>query len=269
MKLMQYQVDAFSHQVFSGNPAAVVPLDQWLPDAVMQAIAEENHLSETAFYVPAKNSDTFHLRWFTPVVEVDLCGHATLATAHVLFQERGFPGNEIAFETRSGILRVKKMPEGQLSMDFPLRPLHPVETPPLMENALGQKPLAVLAGDDYVVLFRDEAQIRAIHPDMTVLLMLDLRGVAITAPGKDCDFVARFFGPKVGVPEDPVTGSAYTALAPYWAERLGKTMLSARQVSQRGGEIHCGVARDRVTIIGAAATFMVGEIRFPEVYEVL
>jgi predicted PhzF superfamily epimerase YddE/YHI9 len=166
-------------------------------------------------------------------------------------------------------LRVKKMPEGQLSMDFPLRPLHPVETPPVMENALGQKPLAVLAGDDYVVLFRDEAQIRAIHPDMTVLLMLDLRGVAITAPGKDCDFVARFFGPKVGVPEDPVTGSAYTALAPYWAERLGKTMLSARQVSQRGGEIHCGVARDRVTITGAAATFMVGEILFPEVYEVL
>lgn len=128
------------------------------------------------------------------MVEVDLCGHATLATAHVLFQERGFSGDEIAFETRSGILRVKKMPAGRLSMDFPLRPWHPVETPPLMEKALGQKPFAVLAGDDYVVLFRDEAQIRVIHPDMTVLQRLDLRGVAITAPGKDCDFVARFFG---------------------------------------------------------------------------
>ncbi|WP_291510933.1 PhzF family phenazine biosynthesis protein [Acidithiobacillus sp.] len=269
MKLMQYQIDAFSRQVFSGNPAAVVPLDQWLPEAVMQAIAEENHLSETAFYVPAKSSGTFYLRWFTPAVEVDLCGHATLATAHVLFQERGFPGDEIAFDTRSGILRVKKMPEGRISMDFPLRPLHLVETLPLMENALGQKPLAVLAGDDYVVLFRDEAQIRAIHPDMTVLLGLDLRGVVITAPGKDCDFVARFFGPKVGVPEDPVTGSAYTALAPYWAKRLGKTMLNARQISQRGGEIHCGVALDHVTLTGAAATFMVGEIRLPEVHEAL
>jgi len=257
MKIKQYQVDAFASRAFEGNPAAVCPLESWLDDDLLQAIAEENNLSETAFFVPSDNG--FRLRWFTPASEVDLCGHATLAAAHVLFAHLGHRGQVITFETRSGALSVKRKGD-LLEMDFPACPPTPCTSFELLARALGRQPLEVLRADDYMAVFDNEAAIRGIKPDFFLLGTLDLRGVIITAPGGSYDFVSRFFAPRLGILEDPVTGSAHCTLAPYWAGRLGKSLLSARQVSKRGGSIICELNDDRVLLSGSAVTFMEAEI---------
>jgi len=259
LKLKQYQVDAFTSKVFGGNPAAVVPLALWPNDSLLQSIAEENNLSETAFFVASGNR--FQLRWFTPVEEVDLCGHATLAAAHVIFEYLGYASPVITFETRSGELFVERKGRS-LAMDFPARPLTPCEMLETLTKGLGQRPVEVLAADDYLAVFDSEAIVRSITPNHALLCQLDLRGVCITAPGTDVDFVSRFFAPKLGVPEDPVTGSAHCELAPYWAKKLGKNILTAKQVSRRGGSITCEVKADRVILSGTAVTFMVGEVAF-------
>lgn len=258
MKIRLFQVDAFARRLFEGNPAAVCPLEAWLEDDLLQAIAEENNLSETAFFVPAGTG--FELRWFTPLAEVDLCGHATLASAHVLFEELGYAETVIRFATRSGELRVERR-NGLLAMDFPARAPLPCAAPSALVGGLGAQPAEVLAADDYVVVFDSEAAVRALAPDMARLRELGLRGVCATAPGAGAvDFVSRFFAPAVGVPEDPVTGSAHCQLAPYWAARLGKNRLRARQVSTRGGDVACELRGDRVILAGGAVTFMQGEI---------
>jgi PhzF family phenazine biosynthesis protein len=257
VKIRQYQVDAFTSRVFEGNPAAVCPLDSWLGDDVLQAIAQENNLSETAFFVPAEKG--FRLRWFTPVTEVDLCGHATLASAHVIFNILGYPDCSVSFDTRSGELKVDRNGE-LLEMNFPAVPPKPCDTPSRLIDGLGQRPREVLGADDYIAVFDSESIIRSISPDFVNLHELDLRGVIITAPGMDVDFVSRFFAPKYGIPEDPVTGSAHCELAPYWSSRLGKLSLDAKQVSRRGGSIRCHVKGDRVIISGRAVTFMEAEI---------
>lgn len=259
-EILQFQVDAFASRVFEGNPAAVCPLPHWLDDAVMQAIAAENNLSETAFFVPA--GEGFGLRWFTPVAEVDLCGHATLASAHVLFDHLGFADRKIRFDTRSGELTVQRL-GARLEMDFPARPPTARALPEGLAEALGATPIEVLAAEDYVAVFGDEAALRALTPDMGRLAQLPLRGVCVTAPGDNHDFVSRFFAPALGVPEDPVTGSAHCELAPYWAGRLGRTTLRARQVSRRGGDVGCEVRGERVLLSGTAVTFMEGAIRLP------
>lgn len=259
MKIKQYQVDAFASRAFEGNPAAVCPLENWLDDSQLQAIAEENNLSETAFFVPAGSS--FHLRWFTPVREVDLCGHATLATAHVIFEVLGHTEPVITFKTRSGALFVEKHGD-RMHMDFPACPPTFCPIPDILIKALGVCPIEVLAGDDYLAVFDSEATVRALAPNLDLLGQLDLRGVIATAPGNEVDFVSRFFAPKLGVPEDPVTGSAHCELAPYWASKLGKNALSARQVSKRGGNVACELRGDRVVLSGSAVIFMKGEIAF-------
>ena len=259
MKIRQYQVDAFASRSFEGNPAAVCPLESWLEDDLLQAIAEENNLSETAFLVASENG--FKLRWFTPVKEVDLCGHATLAAAHVIFEALDYSRQSVVFETRSGELTVEKIGK-LLRMKFPASPPKLNEIPELLVKGLGQRPAEVLAADDYMAVFDSEATVRAITPNHEMLGQLDLRGVIITAPGVGVDFVSRFFAPKYGIPEDPVTGSAHCELAPYWAEKLGKNTLSAKQVSRRGGNINCEVKGDRVLLSGQAVTFMEGDIAF-------
>jgi len=258
MKIRQYQVDAFATRVFEGNPAAVCPLESWLDDSLLQAIAQENNLSETAFFVPGARG--FELRWFTPVDEVDLCGHATLATAHVIFERLGYSGPVIPFETRSGELFVKRQ-GSRLQMDFPADP--PVAcgvTETLVLGLGGKRPVEVLAASDYMAVFGSEADVRAIRPDHNLLSRLDLRGIIVTAPGDEVDFVSRFFAPQLGVPEDPVTGSAHCELAPYWAGKLGRDLMTARQVSRRGGSLTCEIAGDRVLISGSAVMFMEAEI---------
>lgn len=258
MKIKLYQVDAFASRVFEGNPAAVCPLNHWLDDATLQAIAEENNLSETAFFVPSEKG--FNLRWFTPLKEVDLCGHATLATAHVIFTTLDYAKQTIVFETRSGELTVAKTGEDALQMNFPSLPPRPCDCPEILSAGLGLRPTEVLAADDYVAVVESEKAVRDILPDQTLLQQLDLRGVVVTAPGRDVDFVSRFFAPKYGIAEDPVTGSAHCELAPYWAKKLGKKTLEAKQVSQRGGHIVCEVQADRVLLSGKAVTFMEAEI---------
>lgn len=257
MKIKQYQVDAFATQVFKGNPAAVCPLKAWAEDEILQAIAEENNLSETAFFVP--HGKGFQLRWFTPVAEIDLCGHATLASAHVIFEILGYPTELIEFETRSGKLTVERK-DGLLAMNFPARPPKPCSPPAALIEGLGRHPVEVLAADDYIAVFHKEADVRTLSPDLMKLRELDLRGVCITAPGLDVDFVSRFFAPKLGIPEDPVTGSAHCELAPYWSSRLGKSTLKAFQASKRGGEVFCTMNGDRVILLGSAVTFMEAEI---------
>ena len=259
--LRQYQVDAFTTRPFAGNPAAICPLADWPDDSLLQAIAAENNLSETAYFVPSTKG--FRLRWFTPVAEVDLCGHATLAAAHVLFVNMGYPSSKITFETRSGDLVVERKSEC-LEMDFPARPPAACSAQNSLVEALGRRPIETLSADDYVAVFESEAAVRAIDPDFGLLRRLDLRGVIITAPGDDVDFVSRFFAPKFGIPEDPVTGSAHCTLAPYWANRLDKASLAARQVSRRGGDILCELKGDRVKLSGAAVTVMVTAISLPD-----
>lgn len=258
--IRQYQIDAFAQRVFEGNPAAVVPLDDWLPDATMQAIATENNLSETAFLV--REDSAYRLRWFSPAGEIDLCGHATLASAYVLFELLGYSGSSISFATRSGRLVVER--EGpRLAMDFPTLPAYSCPAPAALLAGLKREPLEVLAADDYFAVFDNEDDIRSLSPDLAELSKLDRRGVCITAPGKSVDFVSRFFGPKWGIPEDPVTGSAHCSLAPYWATRLGKSRFIARQLSRRGGELHCELRGARVIISGYAVKFMEGDITVP------
>jgi PhzF family phenazine biosynthesis protein len=264
MLLPIYQVDAFTDRPFAGNPAAVCPLESWLPAETMQAIAAENNLAETAFFV-AKSGNEYEIRWFTPAVEVELCGHATLASAHVLYNHLGFAEEEIVFHSRSGPLRVSRATEGRLTLDFPARPPKPLSIhPDGLLDGLRATPLQMLAGPDLVCLFSTEAEVRAIHPDMAHLAKVEYRAVIVTAPGSDgVDFVSRFFGPRVGVPEDPVTGSAHTTLVPYWAERLNKTTFHARQVSPRGGDLWCELRGDRVLMSGHAVTYLRGEIEVP------
>lgn len=261
MKIRQYQVDAFANRVFEGNPAAVCPLDRWLEDRLLQAIAEENNLAETAFFVPSTKG--FALRWFTPVREVDLCGHATLASAHVLFEVLGFDQPGITFETRSGDLTVERR-GSQLAMDFPAIRPRPCAAPPALVEAFGPRPVEVLAADDYIAVFDSEATIRALVPDEAKLRQLDRRGVAVTARGERADFVSRFFAPKYGIPEDPVTGSSHCELTPYWAAKLDRTRLTARQLSRRGGDVACELRGERVTLAGSAVLFMEADIHVPE-----
>ena len=257
MKIRQYQVDAFASRVFEGNPAAICPLDHWLDDAVMQSIAAENNLSETAFFIATKKG--FHLRWFTPVAEVKLCGHATLATAHVLFNILGYEKPDITFETLSGDLVVTRHNE-LLTMDFPAQPPTPCAAPDALIAGLGKRPIEVLAADDYVAVFDNENDVIALAPDFSQLQQLGLRGVIATAPGNHVDFVSRFFAPKYGITEDPVTGSAHCELTPYWSARLNKKTLHAKQVSKRGGDIFCELNGNRVMLSGRAVTFMTAEI---------
>jgi predicted PhzF superfamily epimerase YddE/YHI9 len=259
VKIKQYQVDAFASRAFEGNPAAVCPLEEWLSDDLLQSIAEENNLSETAFFVPSGKG--FELRWFTPLREVDLCGHATLATAHVLFELLAYGGPVLSFRTRSGELLVRRNHD-LLEMDFPSRPPEPCAFPDELISGLGQRPVEVLAADDYLVVFENEDTVRSISPDFALLAQLGLRGVIITAAGDEVDFVSRFFAPKYGIPEEPVTGSSHCTLAPYWAEKLGRRRLEARQVSRRGGGITCALETDRVHLMGSAFTFMEAEISF-------
>ncbi len=264
MKLALYWVDSFSRAVFRGNPAGVVPLAAWLPDETMRLIAFENGLAETAFFVRT-GPDRFHLRWFTPAVEVDLCGHATLASAFVLFTQLGQPGNTITFDSRSGPLTVTRKEGLLLELDFPATPPE-LETYPAVAHAvtaaLGLQPvwLGRSRFDRFAVL-SDVAAVRALKPDLAQVAAAGGRGLVVTAPGDGAsDFVSRFFAPQSGVPEDPVTGSAHSALVPYWAARLGKTTLHARQISARGGELWCEFAGDRVKIAGHAALYLHGEI---------
>jgi PhzF family phenazine biosynthesis protein len=257
MQVPLYQVDAFSSKLFAGNPAAICPLDEWLPDETMQAIAAENNLAETAFFVA--NGDRFHLRWFTPGCEVDLCGHATLASAHVLFHELQAPGNAIYFDTKSGELIVRR--DGDLlTLDFPSRPPGPTAVHPSLLSALGGRPVEILAASDYLVRYSSAEEVAALSPNMLALMDIDKFAVIVTAPGADCDFVSRFFAPAKGVPEDPVTGRAHCTLIPYWAGQLGKNTLYARQISRRGGELFCSLKGDRVEIAGRAALFLRGQI---------
>lgn len=257
MQIPIYQVDAFSSRVFSGNPAAVCPLERWLPDDQMQAIAAENNLSETAFFV--RHGDRFDLRWMTPATEVDLCGHATLASAFVIFEYLDPARPAVSFDTKSGPLEVTRK-GGLLSMDFPARPPQPVEAHPDLVRALGGEPVEVLGSRDYLVVYRSEEEVRGLQPDMALLARLDRFAVIVTAPGREADFVSRFFAPARGVPEDPVTGSAHCTLVPYWAAKLGKKELHALQVSRRGGELWCEDLGSRVTIAGHAVLYMQGRI---------
>ncbi len=255
--LTVYYIDAFANKLFEGNPAAVIPLSSWLSDDVMQALASENNLSETAYFV--ESNGKYQIRWFTPVAEVRLCGHATLASAYVLFNELGYNRDTIQFESLSGELYVKR-DEDEMVLDFPAQP--PVKScaPPALLDGLGVKPIEVLKNEDYIVVLKDENDVISIEPLFDRLLEVPLRGVIVTAKSNRYDFVARFFGPKLGVNEDPVTGSAYTQLAPYWGPSLGKTCMIARQESSRGGDVGLEIVGDRVLISGGAVKYMEGQI---------
>jgi PhzF family phenazine biosynthesis protein len=261
-KLRIYQADAFASSLFKGNPAAVVPLQDWLSDQAMQQIALENNLSETAFFIP--ENESFHIRWFTPKAEVQLCGHATLATAHILFNELGYQGDALDFESKSGMLTVTRVGD-KLQLNFPADFANEVAPVPAFAEAFGTAPLATFKGrTDYMLLFESETVVRTMHPNIQMLLATDARGVIVTAPGEEVDFVSRFFAPAVGVNEDPVTGSAHTTMIPFWAKRLGRTELTARQLSTRGGELWCQLSRERVLIAGKAVTYLRGEIEIPD-----
>ena len=263
-----YQVDAFTSQVFGGNPAAVMPLKEWLPDATMQNLALENNLSETAFLVPLPEEaeEDFHIRWFTPDIEVPLCGHATLASAWVIFNKMGWKQEQIRIQSKSGPLGVKQTDDGWLELDFPNLAFEKQPTPELILQALeGAPDTAFFVPNDtnYMVVLNDEASVKAAQPDIRKLKELGNQGVIITAPGTDCDFVSRYFAPGAGIDEDPVTGSIHSVLVPYWAERIGKNTLMAKQVSARGGVLRCELKGDRVAIAGQAAFYMEGSVQLP------
>lgn len=255
MSIPYYQVDAFTGRLFSGNPAGVCLLTDWLPDAVLQSIAAENNLSETAFVV--QRDSYFDLRWFTPMFEMDLCGHATLAPAHVIFRHLGYRESAVRFQTRSGRLTVTRN-DDLFTLDFPARPAATCPAPTDLIEGLGCKPSVTAKSRDYLAVFDTERAVRELRPDMGALMRLDCLGVIVTAPGEHCDFVSRFFAPRGGVSEDPVTGSAHCTLIPYWAERLGRSHLRALQVSQRGGELFCENRGERVGISGRAVTYSSG-----------
>jgi PhzF family phenazine biosynthesis protein len=258
MKIPIYQVDAFNSKIFRGNPAAVCPLEYWLEDPLLQNIASENNLSETAFFV--SKEDHYDIRWFTPKVEVKLCGHATLASAHVIFRHLGYKNCEIHFQSKSGLLKVYKKGES-LVLDFPAAKVTSAIINQDMSKALGKIPMAVYkSGQKLLALYEDEKTIATINPDFEKMKLLDFMGVIVTAPGDLVDFVSRFFAPAVGINEDPVTGSAHTLLIPFWADRLGKEKLKALQISSRVGELDCELKKDRVLIGGQTVTYLVGEI---------
>ncbi|MFC0184418.1 phenazine biosynthesis protein PhzF family [Pseudarcicella hirudinis] len=258
MKLTIYQLDAFTDRVFGGNPAAIVPLNEWIPEELMQKIAAENNLAETAFYV--KDGERFHIRWFTPTVEVDLCGHATLAASYVIYNFGNFTEEIIEFTSRSGILKVSQKGD-LLELDFPADKLEPVATPEAFIQGLGQTPLETYKGStDYLLVFDSESTVRSLKPDFRTIAQVVCRGIIVTSPGENVDFVSRFFGPQSGIDEDPVTGSAHTSLTPLWSEKLGKTALTAKQVSPREGTLWCELAGNRVKIAGNVAPYLVGEI---------
>jgi len=258
MKLTIFQVDAFAEKIFEGNPAAVIPLNEWLPDKTMQKIAMENNLSETAFFVPTQNG--FHIRWFTPLAEVNLCGHATLASAHVLFKHLNYAEKEIRFESKSGELKVKKEKE-LILLDFPTSEIHEIPTPEKLVETFNETPEKCIKGrDDYMLVFRNENEISQLKPDFRKMAKTKTRGVICTAISEDFDFVSRFFAPAVGVDEDPVTGSAHTMLIPYWSEVLNKKQMVAKQISPRGGILYCKYLGKRVEIGGRALTFLQGEL---------
>ncbi|OOQ59440.1 PhzF family phenazine biosynthesis protein [Mucilaginibacter pedocola] len=259
MKLPIYQADAFTDKLFGGNPAAVCPLDEWLPDEVMQNIALENNLAETAFFV--KKDTGYMLRWFTPELEIDLCGHATLATSHIIFTELGHDGDTIHFDTKQvGTLTVTRTGD-KYTLDFPSRPPIAVDAPEGLLASLGGKtPKSIWRSRDYMLVYEKEEDIAELTPNHAALSKIDTIGVIVTAPGNEVDFVSRFFAPAASVPEDPVTGSAHCNLIPYWAEKLGKTKLHAYQISPRKGELWCELKGDRVLMSGKAVTYMKGEI---------
>jgi PhzF family phenazine biosynthesis protein len=257
--MITYFVDAFAENLFSGNPAAVCPLEKWLPDGTMQDIAMENNLAETAFFV--KTGSRYRIRWFTPAVEVDLCGHATLASSHVLFSHLGCKDATILFDSNSGELKVTREP--MLTLDFPVDSLVPAEAPQSIEDALGRSPIDCYKGKtDYLLVFETQAHVEGFRPDFKLIAKATARGIIVTAQGDKVDFVSRFFAPQSGIDEDPVTGSAHTTLTPYWAKKLGKSKLSALQVSKRGGRLECELAGERVKIGGKAITYMIGDVQF-------
>lgn len=258
MQLSLYQVDAFTNELFRGNPAAVCPLKHWLPDQKLQAIAAENNLSETAFFIPINNG--YHIRWFTPAIEVDLCGHATLATAHVLFNHLNANSKILNFHSKSGQLTVSKEDQYYI-LDFPSDILESTLAPKVLLEALKVQTKEIFMGrEDYLVILDSEDQVAAIEPDFRLLKKVKGRGVIVSAPGKEVDFVSRCFFPNAGIDEDPVTGSAHTTMTPYWAERLAKQALTAVQISKRGGRINCTMLGDRVALAGQAVTYMEGTI---------
>lgn len=266
MRFRIFQVDAFADRPFRGNPAAVCPMEAWPDDGLLQSVAAENNLSETAFLVPAAGE--WELRWFTPTHEVELCGHATLAAGFVVLRYLEGHREEVTFRTASGRLEVRRDGD-RLSMDFPAVPAEPCEGPAGLSEGLGAEPERVLRATDWLAVYRSPGEVAALEPGMGLLEELELRGVIATAPAGDPeevaadgpDFVSRFFAPKVGVPEDPVTGSAHCTLAPYWAERLGKDRLLGRQVSDRGGDVACRVRGDRVALSGEAVLYLEGRVR--------
>ncbi|MVM37423.1 PhzF family phenazine biosynthesis isomerase [Spirosoma sp. HMF3257] len=277
-----YQLDAFTDRLFAGNPAAVVPLADWLPDEQMQQIASENNLAETAFYVKTEMEATYHIRWFTPTIEVDLCGHATLAASYVVFflenkqdgEETAIPNEEIFFNSRSGLLKVCRGENDWLTLDFPADNVQKSNLqPPALLASVSEKPLAIFKGKtDFMLVYETQAQIEALDPDFREMSTVPARGIIVTAPGnktsdqEPVDFVSRFFGPQTGIDEDPVTGSAHTTLVPYWAEKLGKTELTARQLSKRGGFLKCklnddGINPARVDISGQVQLYLIGDVK--------
>lgn len=259
MEIPLFQVDAFTNQCFRGNPAAVCPLEQWLPDETLQSIAAENNCSETAFLV--RSGEGYHLRWMTPTVEVNLCGHATLAAAWVIFEHLDRSSSQVRFSTKSGPLTVMKEEGSRLAMDFPARPPQRIDEPPGLAEALGAVPIQVWNSRDWVAVYDSAEEVARLQPDMSLLKALSTFGVIATAPGTGCDFVSRFFAPAQGVPEDPVTGSAHCTLVPYWAQRTGKPALYAKQISARGGEIWCELLGDRVKLSGQVVPYFQGVIR--------
>lgn len=258
MNLTIYQVDAFTKEVFRGNPAAICPLEEWLDAELMQKIALENNLSETAFFV--KKDDIYEIRWFTPTFEIDLCGHATLASAFVIFEILQIETTVVnLYSHKSGSLSVEKK-DDLLVLDFPSRPVSAYEAPTGLIEAIGKQPKEILKARDYFLVYENEQEVLDIKPNFTELLKIPVHGIIVTAKGETSDFVSRFFAPGVGVDEDPVTGSSHCNLIPYWAEKLGKTELFARQVSARGGELFCELKDDRIKIGGNAVLYLKGEI---------
>jgi len=256
-KIELYQIDAFTDQLFGGNPACVVPLESWLPDSLLLKITNENAVPETAFFVP--EGEAFSLRWFTPEHEMDLCGHATLATAHVLKTLLNYPNDKIIFNSKSGPLEVKIVDE-QYTLNFPSRKPEPAVLPEIISKSLNKQPKEVLKSRDYMLVYDNEQDIRDLVPDREILNQINLEpgGIIITAKGDKVDFVSRFFVPQASIFEDPVTGSAHCSLIPYWAEKLGKTEMSALQLSDRIGKLQCINAGDRVLISGTAKTYSAG-----------
>lgn len=262
MKISMYQVDAFTNTVFCGNPAAVCPVDAWLPTETLQAIAAENMLPETVFFLPTDKG--YHIRWFTPEIEMDLCGHATLASAHVIFNHLGFSGDTIHFESAAGPLQVHRVGE-RIELDFPSRPGTPENLIEPLSTALSSPVVEVLRSRDVLVLLPSVDAVLNVQPDYQLLMqhVKEPGGIIVTAPGRDCDFVSRYFSPECSIKEDPVTGSAHCTLIPYWANKLGKNVLHARQISPRGGELFCELRGNRVAIAGHAVTFLEGVISVP------